>query len=897
VLLNYRLVDMIGEGAMGRVWRATDTTLDRDVAIKFLPDELATDPGRLARFEREAKLLASMNHPNIAAVYGQHEAEGRRFLVMELVPGENLADRIGRFRDRGLHLDEALDILRQIAEALETAHDCGVVHRDLKPANVMVRPDGTVKVLDFGLARAVREGPVSGNGPDAPTETASQTELGSVVGTALYMSPEQARGRPIDKRTDIWSLGCVLFESLTGKRPFEGDSTADVIAAVLSKEPDLDALPAETPESLRQLVRRCLVKNPKQRMRDAGELRLAMEELDSYPPLVPRDASMRAGTRPFPANPILAWSVAALLALALIYVLKQQQTVSVAPPGQISEWSITLPPGARVHMPGPGGKFDFSKLIAISPDGLRIAYAVQNRLGEVELVLREARAATPRPIPGTAEARAPFFSPDGQWLGFYADAALRKVALSGGSPQKVCDVGRMISFDATWSPDGRTIVYATDEGLWSVSADGGDPEPLTRPDVHRGEAGHHAPHFTADGEGIFFTVTITPEAHLAYLSLADRTWEIVVRDAAQGLPLAGDRIVFARSGELLVAAVDRRTHRLRSSGVSVLEGVHRSPGLGGMVLTQFDISATGTLVYLPQAVATTVDQLLWVDRSGNESEITRGAGTWVHPRLSPNGKRISVDIHSPDGMRDVYIFELERGQLNRLTDTGNSWESEWRPPGGERIATLSGAPPGHWSLFWVATDFSGPAELLFRSGHAVPLSWLPDGQSFFFSKHRFDGGLWRLWVDRDREPESVIASSARERFAAVSNDGRWLAYVADESGRGEVFLRSFPQLGPKTKVTIDGGGEPLFSHDGDELFFRKRGEMYRVNLTHEPELKVSPPELLFTGDYDSAAVGHQHYDISLDDQRFLMIRHSEIAGPNEVRALLHWAESLDAKLP
>ena len=893
-LLHYRLVEKIGEGGMGVVWQAVDTSLDREVAIKLLPEAFSNDADRLARFEREAKLLAVLNHPNIAAVYGLHESEGVRFIAMELVAGETLADRLERCAAAGLPLREALEVVKQIAEALEAAHERGIVHRDLKPANVKLAPDGAVKVLDFGLARTTEAGSATGADPEGRTVTADHTTPGMVLGTVPYMSPEQARGAPVDKRADIWSLGCTLYECLVGRRPFEGATTTDTLAKIVSQPPDLDVLPQNTPDFVVRLLRRSLEKDSRRRLRDAGELRVAIEDFQTDPTISAGGSSL-VETPKSSLVMLLPWILVAALGLALAYSLTLRRAAPVEGHAAVSRWSIALPEGSRVGMATPGGRFDYSRIVALSPDGSRVAFAVQDPRERVQLYLRELNELDARPIEGTTNARAPFFSPDGQWLGFLADAMIQKVSLLGGSPQKICDVGRLISFDATWAPDGQTIVYATDEGLWRVSATGGAPDRLTRPDVKRGEVGHHAPHFTPDGRGVLFTVSVTPDMHVAYLDLSNRAWEIVIRDASQGVAVDSDRIVFARSGELLVASFDTEARRLAGSAVPVLQNLLTTPGLGGVVLTQFAVSETGTLAYVPGFVEETVDRLLWVDRKGTETPITEGPGTWVHPRLSPDGQRVSVDIHSADGMRDVYIYELARGQLNRLTETGFSWESEWRPDG-ERVATLSAAAAGEWSLFWIRTDFSGPAELLYRSDHAVPLTWHPDGRSFLFSKHRHQGGVWRVWTEGEREAELVMASSSPERFAALSASGEWIAYVADEgtvgASRREVFVQSFPDLGPKHRISIDGGGEPVWSPDGREMFFRQDDRMLVVDLAYEPGFHASRPRVLFTGKYDAAQVGHQHYDVSRDGQRFLMIKHGEPVRSGEVRVVLNWTEEL-----
>lgn len=890
--LHYRLIEKIGEGGMGVVWKAKDTTLDRDVAIKFLPEAFAADSDRMARFEREAKILASLNHPNIAAVYGFHEVDGLRFIVMELVDGETLADRLHRSGISRFQVGERLQICSQIAQALEAAHDSGIVHRDLKPANIKIKRDGSVKVLDFGLARTVVPDSAADGGPDAPTVVAGHTEAGIILGTPQYMSPEQARGIAVDKRTDIWSLGCILYECLAGRRPFDGQTPTDTIAQVVSKEPDFASLPGGTPNRIKHLLHRCLDKDTKRRLRDAGEIRIAIDELQSSPSSETVDRSSAPSKRIFSAA-LIPWVLVVILGLALVYFFGQRASITTGP-GLVSRWSVPLPAGTRLGYPLPGGWFDYAGLVAISADGARVAYAVQDQRRQVELYVRELGAVRGWPISGTTNARAPFFSPDGQWLGFLANDMVQKVALGGGSPQKICDVGRVVSFDACWSPDGESIVYATDDGLWLVPAAGGSGEPLTTPDADRGEVGHHSPRFTSDGRSIFFTVSVTPETHLALLSLKTRTWDIIVQNASQGVSVTNGYLVFARAGELLASPYDASEQRVDGSAVSVLQGVHTTPGIGGVILTHFDISETGTLVYAPASSAGTVDQLLWVDKAGNETVVTSGPGTWVHPRLSPDGERISMDIHSADGMRDIYIYEIQRGQLNRLTETGTTWESEWRPDG-RRIAIMSGAPAGQWSLFWLPSDFSGSPELFYRSSHAVPANWLPDGKSLLFHE-LVEGGIWRISPGVDTEPEVVMHTAANERFPSLTPDGKWMAYVADESGRREVFVRSFPDPGARYRVSIDGGGEPVWSPDGRQLFFRQRDQMFSVSVSYQPVFSVGRPEALFRGRYDAAAVsGHQHYDISPDGKRFLMIKHGKPVGPGEVRVVLGWSQELGVR--
>ncbi|MEE9264575.1 MAG: protein kinase [Vicinamibacteria bacterium] len=523
---SYEILSPIGAGGMGEVYRARDTKLAREVAIKVLPEAFAQNEQRLARFEREARLLASLNHPNIATLYGFEQSNGVQFLVMELADGETLAERLRR---GPISVEDALPIFKQIAEALEAAHEKGIIHRDLKPANIKVSSEDKVKVLDFGLAKAISGDPVKSEVSESPTITRDATATGVILGTAAYMSPEQARGKPVDKRADIWALGCVLYECLAGRRPFQGESTTDVLAQIVSQQPDFDSLPRTTPDFLTRLLRRCLEKDPKRRLRDAGELRIAIEEFQSNPDsdivrTLPGSQKVALSFRS-----VLPWALVVLLGGWLAHVLVGSADRSDVPTATVSSWSIALPARSRIALPTPGGGFNSSRMVAISPDGSRIAFSVQDEQDHAQLYLK-AGSPLPRPIPGTMNGRGPFFSPAGEWLGFYDDDdnSIYKVALAGGSPQKLCDIGKSISFDAAWAPDGKSIVFATDDGLWQVSADGGPVEQLTKPDVQQGEVGHHSPRFTADGRGVFFTVSITPETHLALLSLDTGSWETII---------------------------------------------------------------------------------------------------------------------------------------------------------------------------------------------------------------------------------------------------------------------------------------------------------------------------------------------------------------------------------
>ncbi len=886
----YEILSPLGAGGMGEVYLANDSKLDRKVAIKVLPETLIRDKERIARFEREAKLSASLNHPNIAAIHGFDDANGTHFLIMEYVDGETLAQRL---KAGAFAVEEALDVAKQIAEALEAAHEKGIIHRDLKPANVMIRLDGTVKVLDFGLARAMTEGSHT-SGPDSATISVPRTNPGAILGTAPYMSPEQARGKPLDKRSDIWSLGCVLYECLTGRRAFDAGTTTDVLSKIITSEPDFDLLPTGLPVMAEPLLRRCLDKDSRQRLRDAGEVRVQLEQYQAVP------ATNRAVTSSLDAHgrvkstSTYAWVAVAVLVIAFIYTQWGRGTHQISQRVGVSRSSIAIPRHSRVDTWGTGGKYEYSTLLAVSPDGLHLAFTVRDESGKVDLHVKLADEYVSRPLPGTANARAPFFSPDGHWVGFLADRNIMKVALSGGSPQKISKVDSA-SFDAAWASDGETIVFATDDGLWRVVASGGVAERLTTPQLAEGEVGHHFPEISPDGKHILFTVSRTPDENLALLSIDTLEWKTILRDASQGQFTAPDTLVFARFGELMGARFDVEKGEIVGTPESLLEGVQTTPGLGGVVVTQFDVSGTGTLVYLPQGEEAAVDQLLWVGQDGEETVITSGPGTWVHPRLSPDGGHVSFDIHSPDGMRDIYLYEFERGQRRQFTHGGTTWESVWRPDG-DYIAYMSGHPSAGWGIWWARTNFKADsADALYPSSHAIPMSWTPDGHSLLYYE-LVEGGIWTLSPNEGKKTLLLLRSSANERFPVLSSDGKWIAYVADESDRREVFVQSYPALGPKHRVSINGGGEPVWSRDGTKLFFRKGNEMLFVLVAYEPEFLTSTPSTLFTAEYDSAPVGHQHYDVSLDGNQFLMIKHGDPSGPSEVRVVQNWFEELKSKL-
>jgi len=644
-LSHYKILSKLGEGGMGVVWKALDTNLDREVAIKILPGTFATDADRLRRFEREAKLLASLNHPNIATVHGLHEADGVHFIAMEFVPGMTLAERLAR---GAAPVDEALEMAGPIAEALETAHERSVIHRDLKPANIMVRDDGTLKVLDFGLAKSFGSQSADDTASESPTVTSGGTTAGTVLGTAAYMSPEQARGRPLDKRTDIWSFGCVLYEVLTGKSCFDGETPSDTLARILEREPDWSAVPEDTPAVIEELLARCLRKDPRGRLRDMGEARIAIEELHDHGPTAATVVARRSWRSALPL------AVAALLivsAAVVGWMARQPASPTAHSPTRLV---VSLPQYHQLAVSA-----DLS--LAISPDGTTLIYGASSPPGSSpRLFLRKLDRFEAVPIPGTARAVGPFFSPDSRWLGYFADGKLFKISIEGGTPLEICHVGQVVP-GACWEPDGSIYFTAgPNHGLYRVSAGGGTPELLTSPDFSQGETGHGWPQLLPNGDSVLFTISSTKGTHIAVLTLQTGEWRTIGKGMGGARYLSSGHLLFARSEGLAAVAFDHVKLETSGAPVVVLEDVYMIPGLLGFGMAAFSVADTGLLVYLQGGAAAGESRLVWVDRDGRTRPMTSEAGGYEWPRLSPDGKRVAVTDRTMAGQIDIWIIDIER---------------------------------------------------------------------------------------------------------------------------------------------------------------------------------------------------------------------------------------------
>ena len=767
----YEISAPLGEGGMGQVYRATDTTLTRQVAIKILPDAFAADPERMARFEREAKTLASLNHPNIAAIYGFEKSGGAYALVMELVEGDDLSRRIAK---GAIPLDEALPIARQIADALEAAHERGIIHRDLKPANIKVRSDGTVKVLDFGLAKAIE--PAEGSSPSpsmSPTiTTPAMTQAGIILGTAAYMSPEQARGKTVDKRADIWAFGCVVYEMLIGRRAFQGEETSDVLAAVLRQDLDWSVLPA-APNRLRRLLVRCLDRDPHTRLRDIGEARV---EIDKTLAGVGDDgaAPQSTGTAAqfTPAStPTLPWAVAAaLVVVAAVMAFGWWRATRPAERALRPLVRLDVDLGADVSLGSVAGANQI-----ISPDGTRIVYVSHSRLFTRRLDQPNATE-----LAGTQGALAPFFSPDGQWIAFFAASKLQKISVDGGSPTILCDapLGR----GGTWDKDGNIIAALSGvTGLSRVPSAGGPPTPVT--DLRNGELTHRWPQILPRGNAVLFTAhTATngfDRANIEVMSLADKSRKTLVRGGTYSRYLPSGHLVYVNRGTLFAVPFDADRLEVHGTPAPVLDQIGYNAQVGS---AQLDFSETGTLIYRSGGAGSGLLTVVWLDGAGKVEPLLANPGAYVNPSLSPDGRRLAVNVVEGSGT-DIWIYDWPRDAMTRLTFTGRADGPVWSPDG--RYIAFLALEEG---LSVIRSDGSGKPQPLTQSkNRQLPQAFDAGGKAllFFEAASRAGNAIWTLPLERDNaglragKPEVFLQTQATA--LSFSSDGRWMAYAAYES--------------------------------------------------------------------------------------------------------------------
>jgi serine/threonine-protein kinase len=868
----YEVVARIGAGGMGEVYRARDTKLNRDVALKVLPELFTQDPDRLARFKREAQVLASLNHPNIAGIHGLEEADGMRALVLELVEGPTLADRIAQ---GAIPVDEALPIARQIAEGLEAAHEHGIIHRDLKPSNIKLRPDGTVKVLDFGLAKVLAGEHADVDLSQIPTFTVAGTREGLILGTPAYMSPEQTRGQAIDRRTDIWAFGCVLYELLTGRAAFGRKTMSDTIAAILECEPDWTALPATTPSAIGRLLRRCFEKNPKHRLHDIADARIELEDA-----LATRVPGARVVQRPSRWRQTQPWALAAVL------------VISMGIGGATLAWRLSRSGGdasrsvIRTTVPLPAGQQLESgrgaASLALSPDGKRLAYVAYLQ-GSTRLYLRNLDAFEPQPIPDTAGAQYPFFSPDGQSVAFFSDKKLKRVSISGGAPVVVCDAP-VIGRGGTWGPDGTVVFDAGPSGLMRVASRGGIPEAVPVGNAAADSRDNAWPRFLPDGRGVLVT---RAGSRLGVVSLKSGEWR-ALGPGSQAQYLPSGHLLFhaihVRDGELHVVPFDPVELTIRGAPVAVFDGVFRAPNAGA---AYFAVSDTGTLVFAPGGLA---HSLVRVDRTGRRTPVTADRRGFRFPRLSPDGSKVAVTIDPRPS--EIWVYDLVRGSSGPLAVDGHNLHPVWTRDG-RRVAYAA-----RGDIYWRDADGRSLEErLLTRDLWQYPQAWSPDGSSLFYNEDHPASGM-NIWVlPLGGEPRPVLVTPDREEYPTVSPDARWLAYQSNESGRFEVYVRPLPDVNQgRWTISTAGGHSPVWSRDGQELFYMDGTAMMTVPVDARGAVFVAgTPKLLFDGPFDPTQLGN--YDVSADGTRFVMVHADPDATPNRFNIVQNWFEELKRLVP
>jgi len=914
----YETVSILGAGGMGVVYRARDTRLQREVALKVLPESVASDPDRIARFRREATVLASLNHPNIAAIYGFEDSGNVHALVLELVEGPTLAERIAQ---GPILVDEALPIARQIAEALEAAHEQGIIHRDLKPANIKLRPDGTVKVLDFGLAKALE--PLTSGGHRGQSASLSPTitspalisDVGVLLGTAAYMSPEQAKGKPADKRSDIWAFGCVLYEMLTGKRAFDGDEVTETLASVLAREPDWTALPATVVPAIRTLLRRCLDKDRRKRIGDIAAARFTIEEVGALgstasvsdvevqPRIDAAVATARAQLRRVMRVRMTLVTVGAVLITAAAVGAAVWYATRPTPP-RVVQSTVAMTPATALTISGGG------RDLAITPDGSRIVYVGNNGS---ELFVRSLDALEPVSL-YKADRRVlnPFVSPDGQWVGFVENFnTLKKIAITGGPATTVTPLDG-IWRGAVWMPDD-TIVFAaagSGVGLQQVAAGGGAVKVLSRPDRARGEGAHAFPEVLSGGRAVIFTIFPTigrdaggvDAAQIAVLDLQTHTQTVVVRGGFQAHYVPSGHLVYAAGGALRAIAFDPLMLTASGTPVPVVTDVVINAGFH----VEAVIADDGTLAYVrgPGPPVAAQRTLVWVDRQGRETAIAAPPRAYVYPRISPDGSRVAV--YGADQMLDVWAWDFVRLTLTRLTfASGLDSYPVWTPDGRRLLFASDREQPGR-NLYAQAADGTGTAERLTTSPNQQNATAItPDGMHLLFTETVPQTGedVMQVAVTGTHTITPLVHTSAAERNGIVSPDGRWLAYDANDSGSFEVYVRPYPDVASgRWLVSTGGGTRPLWSRDGRELFYvSPTGALMRVGVERAASWAATTPTMLLKdGSVVTPAqnVGRS-YDVSPDGQRFLVVTPTTESNdpPAQLVVVQHFDEMLKRLVP
>jgi serine/threonine protein kinase len=863
-LLHYSLTEKIGEGGMGAVWRATDTTLNRDVAIKLLPQIFAESPDRLARFEREAKLLASLNHPNIAAIYGLHQEDGERFLAMELVEGEDLSKRLQR---GPLALDQALDVGAQMAAGIEAAHEKGVVHRDLKPANVIVSPEGKVKLLDFGLAKALENDPASGDPSLSPTMTSAGTVAGMILGTAAYMSPEQARGKPLDRRTDLWSFGCVLFECLTGSSLFAGETISDSLAAILRKEPDWSALPDDTPPMVRLLLRRCLARDLAKRMRDAGDARLELEQAIENPS-VEALGLMPAGAAPAQSTPAqrwLPWALTATVALiALFFALRpggpgnvgsatRRLTIPVSSSTNFSDGGILPPP-------------------VVSPDGNSVVFGQISDDGLSRLWLRPLDSFEARALPGTENANYAFWSPDSRHIGFYLDGRLKRMELASGRIQPIGGEAAEFPRGASWGPNGQILFTPnSNTGVWIIDAAGGTPRQITTPDPDIVDSSHRWPHFLPDGDHFLFLLwtndfTALEQSGGVYLGSISGDTEPVrlVPDASSMAYAPPGYLLVMQENNLMAVPFDADKREVHGEATVVASEVLFSNNSGHAA---FSVSSEGALVYASGNATVPPATFVWYDREGNETPTPIEPTPFLDDlRLSKDASRAVALMPDTTGDAAIWVLDMVRGVPSRLTPPAPfSYTSPVLSADADQVLYVS-PESGTWDIYLRKADGSGSEQPFVQTDEDKELfDWSRDGQRVLYWPNGVTGSDLMIYDVQTQQSEVIVEGDRIFTEGRFSPDGRHIAYVANDSGRIEVFVQTIDGSA-RGQVSTSGGTGMHWRDDGREiLYLDPERRVMAVSVDFEAsEMTLGTPRALFTLGPKVVAI-----DAAGDHQRFL----------------------------
>ncbi len=848
---QYEIISPLGEGGMGEVYRARDTNLDRDVAIKVLPEDFADDPERLARFEREAKLLASLNHPNIATIHGFDESDGVRFIAMELVEGQSLDQRIAA--TSRIEVDEALEIGRRIALALEAAHDAGVIHRDLKPANVQVAPDGTVKVLDFGLAKAYdSSGEPSSDLSQSPTMMAA-TGTGVIMGTAAYMSPEQARGKPVDRRADVWAFACVLYEMLSGSKAFDGDTVSDMRAAILKEEPDWSRLPADILPALRRLLERCLREGPARRLRDIGDVRVEMEDASSEEAPSPEIAPL-----PLPSSAVARlapWAVAAVATTVAAWAVFGALTGPDTIAAPMQRFSIIVPEDQLLPVR--------NLMLAVSPAGTELVYSAE-RDGVSMLYRRRIDSFTAEPIDGTEGADKPTFAPDGESVAFRQGNAVRAVSMDGGVLRNLC-APCAAEFGLAWGPDGTVIGAPAWAATLEIIAGPRDPGAITELDPTRGDSSHLWPQFLPGGESVLFTIWAGATIYGAVLTLDDGAVRIVGEGGSNYRYVEPGYLVPGREGALVAEAFDLASLQSTGSQIAVADGVMMSVD----AFASYGASSSGMLAFRR---GSSLARILWVDRDdGETTEAWPRSGRFNSVAVSRDDRYIVGDVEKNSGAYEVWLLDLGAGTPQLLS----SGADDTRPvfsPDGSAVAYSSVTEDGYAILSVSVEGSREPEELIRRNAFVVPTDWSADGRYIAFHAEGSGGNVWLLPTDGS-ESVPITDSVAAESDGTISPDSKWIAFASDRSGRDEIWVDSMDDSGRPQQITFEGGRMPLWSPLGNEIFYRRGSEIRAQPITTEPSFRL-------TGDFrllvdDRRLKDNGRYHISSDGKRLLLARYED----------------------